>query len=97
MLDHMVRFGWKVADRKISHLVLDLEAKGSAQDALRIENVELMGKQAKKEYVDHKALVYEALAGYMGKDVPEVNAVIPRSDIDEASLKWYSVTSLYNY
>ena len=74
-------------DRKISHLVLNLEAKGSAQDTLRIKNVELMGKQAKKEYVDHKALVYEAFASYMEKDVPEVIKVLPRPDEDEAFRK----------
>ena len=84
-------------DREISHLVLDLKAKGSAQDALRIENVELMGKKARKEYVDYKAFVYEAFTGYMEKDFPEFNEVIPRSDEDEASCKWYSITSLYNY
>ena len=33
----------------------------------------------------------------MEKDVPKVNKVIPRSDEDKASLKWYFATSLYNY
>ena len=53
-----------------------------------------MGKQAKKEFVDHKVLVYKALASYMERDVSKVNEVVPRSDEDEPSLKWYSVTSL---
>ena len=52
----------KSIERKVSNLVINLDAKGSAQDTSRIEEVELMSKQAKKEYVDHKVLVYEDLA-----------------------------------
>ena len=84
-------------DRKISHLVIDLKANKTAQDALRIKYVEFMGKQARKENVDHKSIVYETFSGYMEKDVPEVNKVTPILDKDKASRKWYSITSLYNY
>ena len=31
------------------------------------------------------------------KGVPKVNEAIPRLDVDKASLKYYSVSSLYNY
>ena len=54
----------KSFDRNISSLVLDLEGNRSAEDALRIEEVELLGKEAKKELIDHKVLIYEALASY---------------------------------
>ena len=70
----------KLHEKKVSKLVLDLNAKGSAKDSLRIKEVELMDKEAKKEFVDHKGLVYEALASYMERDVPEVNEVVHRSD-----------------
>ena len=81
-------------DRKISQLVINLEAKGPAKDASRIEHVEFMGKLARKEYVDHKLIVYKTFAGYLEREVPKVNKVIHKSDEDEASRKWYSINLL---
>ena len=56
-----------------------------------------MGKLARKEYVDHKVIVYETFAGYLEREVPEVNEIIPTSDEDKASCKWYQVTLIYKY
>ena len=74
-------------DRKISQLMIDLEAKGPAQEASRITHVEFLGRLAGEEYVDHKLNVYKTCAGYLEREVPEVNEIIPRSDEDEASRK----------
>ena len=59
--------------------------------------MKFLGKLARKEYVNHKSIVYQTFAGYLEREVPKVNEIIPRSDKDEASRKWYSITSLYNY
>ena len=83
--------------RKISQLVIDLKAKGPVQDASRIEHGEFIGRLAQKVYVEHKSIMYQTCAGYLKMEVPEVNKIIPRSDKDEASWKWYSVTSLYDH
>ena len=56
-----------------------------------------MGRLAQKEYMEHKSIVYQTCAGYLEREVPEVNKIILRSDEDKASGKWYSVTSLYNH
>ena len=75
-------------NKRISHFVTDLEAKGPAQEASRITHAESLGRLACKEYVDHKSILYQACAGYLEREVPEVNKLIPRSYEDKAPQKW---------
>ena len=82
-------------NENISQLEIDLKAKGSVQDASRIE--EFMGTLAWKEYVEHKLIVYQTCARYLKREVLEISEIIQRSDGDEASWNWYSVTSLYDH
>ena len=74
----------RLLDRKISQLMIDIEAKGPAQEASRIAHAEFLGSLAQKEYVDHKSIVYQTCTGYLEREVPEVNEIIPRADKDEA-------------
>ena len=78
---------WKMRslNKKISQLVIDLKAKGPVQDASEIEHEAFMGRLARKEYVEHKSIMYQTCAGYLEREVPEVNKIIPRSDKDKAS------------
>ena len=65
--------------------MLDLKAKEPAQNASRIKHVEFMGRLAQIGYVEHKSIPYQTCAGYLEREVPEVNKIILRSDEDKAS------------
>ena len=94
---HVINRKMQSLNKRISQLVINLEAKGPAQEASRIAYAESLGRLARKEYVEHKSILYQACAGYLEREVLEVNKIIPRSDEGKALQKWYSKTSIYNH
>ena len=72
-------------NKNISHLEINLMAKGPVHDASRIEYAEFMGRLARKEYVEHKSIIYQTYARYLEREVLEISEIIQRSDGDEAS------------
>ena len=84
-------------NKNISQLEINLKAKGPVQDASRIEYAEFMGRLAQKEYVEHKSILYQTCTRYLEREVLGISKIIRRSDGEEASQNWYSVTSLYDH
>ena len=46
--------------------------------------------------MEHKSIIYQTYARYLEREVLEISEIIQRSDGDEATQNWYSVTSLYD-
>ena len=84
----------KFFDRRISHLVVDLN-DGHEEDASRITHLEQISREVCDEFLTHKMQIYENIQSYVDRDIPEVNEILEK-DEDEPSHKVESVTSQAN-